>query len=574
MDALDLGHLAMVLALACLAATSAIGPRRAPMARRLVVAGAVAASVAVAVLARVLVRRDYRLTYVSEVVARSASRPYRLAGLWAAMAGSLLLYAAMAAVAVAVGSVGVARRHARLLGGYLRAGSLVAAWLLGVSLLAADPFRRLAQPAIDGVGLTPILEHPAMLVHPPLLYAGALATLPLAALALAARWTRAVDGGVAATLVRWSLVGLVLSTAALALGARWAYVEVGWGGFWAWDPVENGGLLAWLALLTVVHVGRRPTLAVGAALAAFGAAMLGAVVTRSGAATSVHAFGEATRVGYGLSALAAVIVAVVVTTLWWTRRGLDADTPTQAAPIDGTPLAGQLTLVHVVLVAVTGTVVLVGTLWPIVGRWFDGRRRAVDARFFTAAVTPLAVLAAVGSTVAVLRLARPRAYLAGATRWSLIAGHLGLVLLVASSIASSFGADRTVVLAPGGSTRVAGVTLTAGRAEALPRDRYRLVVLPLQVRGRGATVTLRPGLRVYETAGAVLPETARRAGWLLDTQVALRRFDPSGVVVFDVHVRPFIRWVWIAALVMLAAFLGAFVSSSRNRGRLSVCTPE
>ena len=564
----------MTLAVACLAVASAIGPRRAIVARRLVAVGAVTAGVAVAVLARALVRRDYRLTYVADVVARAASRPYRLAGLWAAMAGSLLLYSAMAAVAVALGSVGVARRHPRLLGGYLRAGSLVPAWLLGVSLLAADPFRRLAQPAIDGVGLTPILEHPAMLVHPPLLYAGALATLPLAALALAARWTRAVDGGLAATLVRWSLVGLVLSTAALALGARWAYVEVGWGGFWAWDPVENGGLLAWLALLTVMHVGGRPTLAVGAALAAFGAAMLGAVVTRSGAATSVHAFGEATRVGYGLSALAAMMLAVVVTTLWRTRRVPSLEAPAQEAPADDPPREARLLLVHVVLVAVTATVVLVGTLWPIVGRWFDGRRRAVDARFFTAAVTPLAVLAAVGSTVAALRLARPRGHHAGAMRWSLIAGHVGLVLLVASSIASSFGADRTVVLAPGGSTRVAGVTLTAGRAEALPRDRYRLVVLPLNVRGRGSTVTLRPGLRVYETAGAVLPETARRAGWLLDTQVALRRFDPSGAVVLDVHVRPFIRWVWVAALVMLAAFLGAFVTSARGRGRLSACRPE
>ena len=226
MNASDLGHQATALAFRCLATAAAIGPRHAVRARRVAAVGAVAASIAVAVLARALVWRDYRLSYVAEVVARSASRPYRLAGLWAAMAGSLLLHAAMAAVAVALGSIGVARRH------------------------AGSP------------------------------------------------------------------------------------------------------------------------------------------------------------------------------------------------PPEGTPLAGRLMLVHVVLVAVTAVVVLVGTLWPIVGHWSDDRRRAVDPRFFTAAVTPLAVLATVGSTVAALRLARPRRRRAGATRWSLIAGHLGLVLLVSSSIASSFGAAR------------------------------------------------------------------------------------------------------------------------------------
>ncbi|MEZ5216652.1 MAG: cytochrome c biogenesis protein CcsA [Ilumatobacteraceae bacterium] len=131
-------------------------------------------------------------------------------------------------------------------------GATTAAWLL-VSLTVASPFERLDVPAIAGAGLTPILEHPAMAIHPPLLYLG-LSMLSVPAMAVL------VTGGQptpaeSARLRRWTLAALAVLTVALVLGAWWSYSEQGWGGYWAWDPVENASLVAWLATVAALHAG-------------------------------------------------------------------------------------------------------------------------------------------------------------------------------------------------------------------------------------------------------------------------------------------------------------------------------
>jgi cytochrome c-type biogenesis protein CcmF len=294
------GLLGTWVAIAALVAAGglALAGRAAP-ARLLNRVGAAAAALAVAALGWALATGDFTMAYVAAVSDRSTSWPYRLAGVWGGMGGSLLLWSAL------VAAWGWRRRPE----GVERAAG---AWLAAAFLLAgavfATPWHRLAAPAVDGIGATPILRHPAMLYHPPILYLGLTA--------LAVPWAVVVGAGFGPAgdwqprVRRQLLLAVGVLTGGMVAGAHWAYVELGWGGYWAWDPVENTSLLPWLAALGALHAlaagrrhGRRVVLAAAMTSAALLLAVLGTVLTRSGAAPSVHAFGEDPAVGRALGVL-------------------------------------------------------------------------------------------------------------------------------------------------------------------------------------------------------------------------------------------------------------------------------
>ncbi|MDQ4068059.1 MAG: cytochrome c biogenesis protein CcsA, partial [Actinomycetota bacterium] len=300
--------------------------RTRPAGRALVLAFA-GLSAALAALAVALVTVDGSLVYVADHTSRVTRWPYRVAALWGGMAGSLLLWTWMAAGWAVVADRAVRRRApalARGVQGVLAAYLVVFSALL---VLVSRPFEPLAVPAIDGGGLNPVLLHPAMLYHPPLLYAGAVGLAVPFALALAALVARQPGWSWVPLAVRWSRVSLVLLSAGLLAGAHWAYVELGWGGYWAWDPVENGGLLPWLAGVAFLHAGvvarRRGGPATGAAALAalaFVLGLLGSFLTRSGATESVHAFAEARTVGWALGGALVVAGVVAVVLLGRERR--------------------------------------------------------------------------------------------------------------------------------------------------------------------------------------------------------------------------------------------------------------
>ena len=196
--------------------------------------------------------QDYSLVYVADHASRDTTWPYRLAGLWGGMSGSLLLWTWMLAGWALLASRTLRRRLPELAGGAQAVLAVEAAVFLGLLVTVARPFATLAVPAIDGGGLTPILRHPAMLYHPPLLYSGYVGLAVPTAVAVAALLTRAA-GDWLAVARRYMLASLVLLAVGLVAGAHWAYVELGWGGYWAWDPVENGALLPWLAGVAFLH---------------------------------------------------------------------------------------------------------------------------------------------------------------------------------------------------------------------------------------------------------------------------------------------------------------------------------
>ena len=517
-------------------------------------------SVALVVLGVALVRVDGSLAYVADHTSRATSWPYRLAGLWGGMEGSLLLWTWMAAAWAAAGGL-VVRRRAPELTGVVHC--VLGAYLVvfcGLLVLVSRPFDRLAIPAIDGGGLNPVLLHPAMLYHPPLLYAGAVGLLVPFALAVAGMVRRRGDWLPPA--VRAASVSLVLLGGGLLAGAHWAYVELGWGGYWAWDPIENGGLLPWLAGVAFVHaavVARRrggPSgAAAGLAVLAFVLGLLGSFLTRSGASVSVHAFAEAPAVGWVLGlVLAATTVAAVL--LLFRRR-------TPAPPVaivsgQGAVVANNVLLVGLAVVIGFGTVfpLLAGDGVIVTGRYFalvaaplavallallgvgprlrwaggvDGRRlRPAVAGLLAAAVAgiwfverrPLAVLmvglagAAAALTVAEWRR-RPRA------RWPI--AHLGVAVLLAGVAGTTTGVHVAVPLGPGDEVEVRGWTLQL--IDVVPvaaPDGGRAAQANLLLRRGGQTVaTLRP-VALVSDRGQRVSVAALRSTPLSDVQVALR----------------------------------------------------
>jgi cytochrome c-type biogenesis protein CcmF len=567
--------------------------------------------VAVVVLARALVVGDFSLTYVADFSRRGASGPYRLAGLWGGMAGSLLWLAALAGLAglLAAVRVGYGRRRADVAA---VSGATVAV-LLVLVVAFADPFVTLDVPAIDGAGLTPILEHPAMLYHPPLLYLGLATLVGPFAVTVAALVDRQLDDAWVDTVRRWSLVPWTLLALGMVAGSHWAYVELGWGGYWAWDPVENTALLPWLAVTVLLHAARgtrteRPPVArvalAGLACLPFVLALLGSLLTRSGATSSVHAFAEARAIGRALAVVVVLVVAAVVALLARGRardRGSGESGPGMEA--SGSARLGQLLAAHVGVVGAALAIVLAGTLWPLLADLRGGDGIAVEGRYFAQFVGPLATVAlalvclvplalgprgrrvyrghaliggagALGAVLLVAacapRLDAPRALLAAAAgaalatgavataraarSGSVIGGHLAhaaVGLLVLGIAGTAAGGGRTVSLRPGETADVLGheIVHDGVAVEDGPVAGSSAAVATVTADGQ----TLRPSLVEYPDRGVLLAETSLRSTPAGDVQVSLVTADDDGAAVFEVGVHPLQVIVWWGGLALVAA---------------------
>jgi cytochrome c-type biogenesis protein CcmF len=565
-----------------------------------------AAAFATLVLAQALVGNDYSLVYVADFSRRGASAPYRLAALWGGMAGSLLWFATLAGAA-GWWAAGRARTSSR---GVVAAvtGGLVAA-LAGLVLAFADPFRRLEVPAIDGGGLTPILEHPAMLYHPPLLYLG-LATLTgpfaLTVAGLLGRADADVDAAWPAQVRRWLVVPWTLLAAGMLAGAHWAYVELGWGGYWAWDPVENTALLPWLAVTLAFHAGlhpRKPGVGQAALVCtAFLLALTGTMLTRSGAVSSVHAFAESRAIGRALGAL---VVAVAVGVAVLLARSLRRAGPAPSEPGAG-GLLGRLLTGHFAVVGTILGVATIGTLAPLVTDLRGGDGIAIEGRYFASFAGPLAagglvllalvpvalrlaaarrdaVIAGVGAALALAALYGAGgdvdvrvAVLGGAAGAALLsavgggiragrrglAGHVahaGIGLLLLGIAGTASGTTVTLPVAPGERVELLGQTVEYRGVEVVEDVTNgggrvagsSAVVADVHAAGRD----LRPELVAYPAIARVIAETSLVSTPVRDVQVALRDASDDDRAILQIGVHPLQQLVWWGALVLVAAGL-------------------
>ena len=256
-----------------------------------------------------------------------------------------------------------------------------------------NPFATLDPAPADGVGLNPLLQHPSMMIHPPMLYSGYVAfTIPFA-FAIGALVTRRLDADWIRATRRFALIAWALLGFGLLLGARWSYTELGWGGYWAWDPVENAALMPWLIGTAFLHSimvqEKRGMLKVWNAcliVATFSLALLGTFLVRSGVLQSIHAFGDSTVGPYILGLIAVVLIgstALIVSRL---------DDLRSEKRIDSLISREAVFLVNNLLLVALTVVIFWGTFFPLISELFTGDKASLAAPWFDRYTTPLAIL--------------------------------------------------------------------------------------------------------------------------------------------------------------------------------------
>ncbi|HET9811697.1 MAG TPA: heme lyase CcmF/NrfE family subunit [Sphingomicrobium sp.] len=320
---------------------------------------------------------------------------YKLAGAWGNHEGSMLLWVTVLGVAGAVLAIFSRRMDERTFTAALGAQGALALGFFAFLLFASNPFARLDPPALEGRGLNPLLQDPGLVFHPPTLYFGYVGLSVAFSLAVGALIRGRVDSDLAKAMRPWVLGAWILLTLGITAGSYWAYYELGWGGWWFWDPVENASLMPWLAATALLHsvnvLAARDSLrawTVMLAMVAFSMSMVGTFLVRSGILTSVHAFAVDPQRGTFLLALLALYVGAAFA-LFALRSGKLAEGPRFELVSREAALVGNNLLLTVIL-----GIVFVGTLYPLFVEAVTGDKLSVGAPYFNAVAGPLALILA------------------------------------------------------------------------------------------------------------------------------------------------------------------------------------
>jgi cytochrome c-type biogenesis protein CcmF len=338
---------------------------------------------------------DFSFRIVQEHSSIETPSGYKLAAMWSSQEGSLLLWAFVLSLASSA-ALWATRRRLRDLVPWATAVMMgIAAFFTGLMLFApdVDPFATLSPAPADGVGLNPLLQHPSMMIHPPMLYSGYVAfTVPFA-FAIGALVTRRLDAEWIRATRRFALIAWAFLGFGLLLGARWSYTELGWGGYWAWDPVENAALMPWLLGTAFLHSimvqEKRGMLKVWNAsliVGTFSMALLGTFLVRSGVLQSIHAFGDNTVGPYILGLIGVVLVG---STALIVSRLDDLRSPKR---IDSLASRESVFLVNNLLLVGMTAVIFWGTFFPLISELFTGEKASLAAPWFDRYTTPLAIL--------------------------------------------------------------------------------------------------------------------------------------------------------------------------------------
>jgi cytochrome c-type biogenesis protein CcmF len=361
--------------------------------RYLIVTTALLLTAASAALVAALLNSEFNVAYVARYTERALPFGYKLAAFWAGQEGSLLLWAWILGV-MSVIFVFTTRRLTGIEGaGTTGISAFVLLFFAALMLFTADPFKVTAVVPTDGQGLNPMLQDPAMIAHPPLLFLGyAGYTFPFA-LIVGALLARRRDSDWLVALRPWSIVSWLFLSIGILLGAQWAYVELGWGGYWAWDPVENASLLPWLtgtALLHSVmvqqHRGMFRKWNAFLVSVTFILCIFGTYLTRSGVIQSVHAF-EASAIGTFFLAFLAVTTVFSAGLIFSRRRLLDSELKLEGL----LGREGMFLATNVLLVGMT-VVTLIGTMFPLISRVFGSREITVGPPFYNKVVAPMGLV--------------------------------------------------------------------------------------------------------------------------------------------------------------------------------------
>lgn len=347
-------------------------------------------TIAMIALLYALLAHDFSLQYVSSVSNRAMPTFYLMAALWGGQEGSMLLWLWILSAYSAI-VVWQNRDRNRELMPYVVATLMVTALLfLTMLVFAEDPFGRLPEARLDGQGLNPLLQHPLMVIHPPNLYLGFVGYAVPFAFAMGALASGRLDSQWLRSIRRWTLVAWLFNTIGILLGGQWAYVELGWGGYWAWDPVENASLMPWLTGTAFLHSvmiqekkGMLKVWNMSLVILTYGLSIFGTFLTRSGVISSVHAFAESSLGMYFLLYLA-VILTIAILLVIKRLPQLQSDHRLESVlSRESSFLFNNLFFVGIMFA------VLWGTLFPVISEAVRGVKISVAAPFFNQVNIPL-----------------------------------------------------------------------------------------------------------------------------------------------------------------------------------------
>lgn len=437
---IEIGHFALILALAvaCLQMVlPLVGAHRRwsawmAVAEPAALMQAALLAVAFAALTYAFVTSDFSVRLVTANSHTLKPMIYKVSGVWGNHEGSMLLWCLILALFGAL----VALFGGNLPGG-LRARVLGVQASVGVAFLSfliftSNPFIRLDVPPMNGRDLNPLLQDPGLAFHPPFLYLGYVGLSTSFSFAVAALIEGRVDAAWARWVRPWTLLAWLMLTIGIALGSWWAYYELGWGGFWFWDPVENASFMPWLVSVALLHsaavVEKREALkswTVLLAILAFGFSLIGAFIVRSGVLTSVHAFANDPERGVYLLAITGVFMGGALL-LYSMRAGA-----IQSVGVFGTVSRESALVLNNVLLAVAALVVFIGTIWPLAAELVFARKVSVGPPFFEASFTPffmaLALILPIG---AVMPWKRARLGRIVRAAWLAAVGAFGIAVFI------------------------------------------------------------------------------------------------------------------------------------------------
>ena len=396
----ELGHFALILALmvAVVQATLPMWGAHRGDARLMALAGPAAGlqllliGGSFAALTWAFVVSDFSLAVVVSNSHTLKPMLYKVSGVWGNHEGSLLLWVLILAIYGAAVAAFGGGLPARLKARVLAVQGLIGVAFMAFLLLTSNPFWRLAMPPLDGEDLNPLLQDPGLAFHPPFLYLGYVGLSMAFSFAVAALIEGRVDAAWGRWVRPWTLAAWIFLTIGIALGSWWAYYELGWGGFWFWDPVENASFMPWLLAAALLHssivVEKRESLkawTILLAIMAFGFSLIGTFIVRSGVITSVHAFANDPERGVFILMILGLFIGGALV-LFALRAGA-----MEARGIFALVSRESALVANNILLSVAAFVVFIGTIWPLVGSMLLGRDLSVGEPFFNAAFTPFIV---------------------------------------------------------------------------------------------------------------------------------------------------------------------------------------
>lgn len=630
----ELGQISLILSLlmACLLACMPLwgahkdNPALMQTARPLVYAQLFFVTLAFFLLAYSFTVHDFSVAYVQRNSNSLLPFAYQLSAVWGAHEGSLLLWIMILAIWTAAVAIFSRQLPDKVVARVLAVMGMIAVGFISFTLFTSDPFTRAFPIASEGVDLNPLLQDPGLIFHPPLLYTGYVGFAVAFAFAIAAL----IDGKLDAQWIRWSRpwtnIAWAFLTLGIALGSFWAYYELGWGGWWFWDPVENASFMPWLVGAALIHSqavtekrGSFKSWTLLLAIAAFSLSLLGTFLVRSGVLTSVHAF--ASDPERGLYILTFLVIVIGGSLVLFALRAPGKDDTGQ--PFNAYSRETLLLLNNLLLTA-AALMVLIGTLYPLFADALKLGKISVGSPYFgflfALLMLPLVLLLPFGPLTRwqsdqpskTLRLLAPWAIfalVAGGTSfffwpegtvkttggiiaaiWILLgtlafvrsrfkntgnhftaemigmsAAHIGVgVFFFGVLMTESLSIEKDVAAKPDSSFSMRGYDFRFDGVEKVEGPNYIADRGTVLVSKNGEPVaTLHPEKRMYASGGNSMTEAAINSRPHRDLYVALGEpLDDKGSWALRLYVKPYIRFIWLGALLMA---IGGFVVSFDKR---------